>query len=128
MKKRLLLIYLPIMTLALEGLPMGTVMYFGNPSGEPHRQTFSYFDPIHWGYADFAPNLTALLTCTLAILAVIGAIRGTKRLGRATVTVAVLAAVFSLLVLWVGFTFIALGVSLLLLLTAVTAVLKERNI
>ena len=128
MKKRLLLIYLPIMTLALEGLPMGTVMYFGNPDGDPFRQTFSYFDPIHWGYADFAPNLTALLTCTLAILAVIGAIRGTKRLLGATVTIAMIAAAFSLLTIFFGFTLIGLSVSLLLALTAAVAALIKKNI
>lgn len=125
MRKKLVPLILPLLALVLELLPMGTVMYFGNPDGDPFKQTFSYFDPTHWGYADFAPNLTALLTCALAVLAVIGAIRGTKRLGRATVTVAVLAAVLSLWVLITSHTLIALGVSLLLLLTAVTAVLQK---
>ena len=128
MRKKLIPLILPLLALVLELLPTGTVMYFGNPDGDPFRQTFSYFDPIHWGYADFAPNLTALLTCALVALAIISATRGTKSLSRATVTIASLAALLSLLVLWVGFTFIALGVSLLLLLTALIAMLQKRNI
>ena len=100
-------------------------MYFGNPDGDPFRQTFSYFDPIHWGYADFAPNLTALLTCVLAVLATVNAVKSTRRLTKTMAIVAILAAVLSLPVLITSHTLIALGVSLLLIFTALTAVLKK---
>ena len=46
MKKRLLYVLLPIVTLILEILPYGAVCNFANPEGEPFRKTFSYFDLI----------------------------------------------------------------------------------
>ena len=127
MRKKLLLIYLPILAVILELLPTGAVMYFGNPDGEPFRQTFSYFDLIHWGYANFAPNLTALLTCVLLVLASVNAVRSTKRLTKAMAILAILAAVFSLLVLIAGFTLISAGISLLLILTALIAVFQKTK-
>ncbi len=71
MKKKLARILLLLATVILEALPNGTVMYFGNPEGEPFKSTHSYFDLIHWGYADFAPNLVAVLTCALLLLAIL---------------------------------------------------------
>ncbi len=60
-----------ILTLTLEILPYGAVLNFGNPEGAPWRRTYSYFDPMLYGYANFGPFLTALLTCVLLILTVI---------------------------------------------------------
>lgn len=129
MRKKILPIILPLAAIVLETLPTGTVMYFGNPSGEPFRQTFSYFDPIHWGYADFAPNLTALLTCVLFVLAVANAFIHRKRPARAMTAVALLATVFSLLTfVFGGVTFIGAGVSVLLSLATVLSVVNQKNI
>ena len=127
MKKKILSIALPLFAIVLEALPMGAVMHFGNPDGEPFRQTFSYFNPIHWGYANFAPNLTALLTCILLVLAVVNAIKPTKRRTNAVLTVAVIAAVVSLLPLAVG-TLISAGITLSLALTALIAFVQKRNL
>ena len=60
MKKRLLYLFLPIVTLILEILPYGAVCNFANPEGKPWRMTFSYFDLTPFGYANFAPFLTAI--------------------------------------------------------------------
>ena len=68
MKKRLLYLILPIITLILEILPYGAVCNFANPEGAPLRKTFSYFDPTPFGYANFAPLLTAIITCAVLIL------------------------------------------------------------
>lgn len=68
MKKRLLYLILPIVTLILEILPYGAVCNFANPQGEPWRKTFSYFDLTPFGYANFAPLLTAIITCVILIL------------------------------------------------------------
>ena len=35
-----------IVILVLEILPYGAVLHFGNPEGEPFRETFSYFDVL----------------------------------------------------------------------------------
>lgn len=65
MKKRLLYLILPIVTLILEILPYGAVCNFANPEGAPWRETFSYFDLTPFGYANFAPFLTAITTCAI---------------------------------------------------------------
>ena len=63
MKKRLMYLALPALTLILEILPYGAVCNFANPEGEAWRRTYSYFDLTPFGYANFAPLLTAFLTC-----------------------------------------------------------------
>ncbi|MBE6958925.1 MAG: hypothetical protein E7447_07235 [Ruminococcaceae bacterium] len=65
MKKRLLYLIFPIITLILEFLPYGAVCNFANPEGDPWRKTFSYFDLTPFGYANFAPFLTAIITCVV---------------------------------------------------------------
>ena len=71
MKKRLLYLIFPIITLILEILPFGAVCNFANPEGEPWRRTFSYFDLTPFGYANFAPLLTAIITCAILLLLLI---------------------------------------------------------
>ena len=71
MRKRFSYLLLPVITLILEILPYGAVCNFANPEGESWRRTFSYFDMTPFGYANFAPLLTAMVTCLiLAFLAV----------------------------------------------------------
>ena len=65
MKKRCLYLLLPIITMILELLPYGAVCNFARPEGEPWRKTFSYFDLTPFGYANFAPFLTAIITCVI---------------------------------------------------------------
>ena len=129
MRKKILPIVLPLLAIVLETLPTGSVMYFGNPNGEPFRQTFSYFDPIHWGYADFAPNVTALLSCALLILAAVNAFVHGKKLSRTMTVLAVIAAVCSLLTFVLGgTTLIGAGISVLLILTTVLSFVNGKNI
>jgi hypothetical protein len=68
MKRKLLYFILPIVALVLEILPYGAVCNFANPEGEPWRRTYSYFDLTPFGYANFAPLLTALTTCVVLVL------------------------------------------------------------
>ena len=68
MKKRITYLLLPIVTLILEILPYGAVCNFANPEGDPWRETFSYFDLTPFGYANFAPFLTAIITCIILAL------------------------------------------------------------
>ena len=68
MRKRLLYLPLPILTLILEALPFGAVCQFANPEGEPWRETFSYFSMTPFGYAHFSPLLTALASCAVGVL------------------------------------------------------------
>ena len=57
--------------LVLEILPYGAVCNFANPEGPPHRVTYSYFSMIPYGYGDFGPLITAILTCIMLIIIVI---------------------------------------------------------
>ncbi len=69
MKKRLSLFIFPIITLIFEILPYGAVCNFASEQDKIHRETFSYFNLTPFGYANFFPFLTALVTC--AVLAVL---------------------------------------------------------
>ncbi len=68
MVKKLSVLCAYVFALIFELLPSGVVLYFINPEGEDWRYTYSYFDPIPFGYADFGPLLTAVLTCILLVL------------------------------------------------------------
>ena len=61
----MLYLILPVITLILEILPYGAVCNFARPEGDPWRKTFSYFDLTPFGYANFAPLLTAITTCVI---------------------------------------------------------------
>ena len=65
MRKRLLYLLLPVITLILEILPYGAVCNFANPEGVSWRRTFSYFYIKPFGYANIAPLLTAMVTCLI---------------------------------------------------------------
>ena len=71
MKKNVIYVILPMITIVLELLPYGAVLNFANPEGEPWRETYSYFSLMPFGYANFGPLLTAILTCVLLILGAI---------------------------------------------------------
>ena len=68
MKKRFSFLFFPVITLLLETLPYGAVCVFANPEGKSFRQTYSYFDLTPFGYANFFPFLTALITLTVLVL------------------------------------------------------------
>lgn len=79
-KSRFTYLMLPIITLMLEILPYGAVLNFANPEGEPWRETFSYFSLTPFGYANFAPFLTAIITCIVFILLVVFCITGKEHI------------------------------------------------
>ncbi len=71
MKKKLLYLVFPMIALLLEILPYGAVCNFATGPNETIRETFSYFDLTPFGYANFSPFLTAMITCAaLALLAI----------------------------------------------------------
>ena len=71
MKKKITVLCILLCTLVLEILPYGAVCNFANPEGPPHRVTYSYFSMIPYGYANFAPLITAILTCVLLVIIVL---------------------------------------------------------
>ena len=108
MKKRLLYLILPIVTLILEILPYGAVCNFANPEGDPWRKTFSYFDLTPFGYANFAPFLTAIITCLIFVLMVVYCIRGNIRIAIKAKNILLVAVVMSFGPLVLGIRYLSL--------------------
>ena len=69
--KKVCLAVLPALTIALELLPLGAVCIFATSPTERVRETFSYFSLIPFGYANFAPLITAILTVVILLLSLI---------------------------------------------------------
>ena len=94
MKKRWVHLLLPVAALVLEWLPYGAVCNFANPEGEPWRRTYSYFDHTPFGYANFAPFLTAVFTCVVIALLLVYLFVGARLW--ASITKKILVATFAL--------------------------------
>lgn len=60
-----------VVALIAEILPNGAVLLFASGPDERIRQTFSYFSLIPFGYANFFPFLTAILTVVVTLVSVI---------------------------------------------------------
>lgn len=104
--KKTLFVILPLVALILELLPYGVVLNFANPEGEPWRRTYSYFSMMPFGYANFGPLITAILTCVLLVLVVIYLFKPRKGLNTAILNVDGFATATSLLPLMFGFDYI----------------------
>lgn len=71
MKKKIITLALLLSALVLEILPYGAVLNFANPEGESWRKTYSYFSLTPYGYANFGPLITAILTCVLLVIIIL---------------------------------------------------------
>lgn len=100
MKKRLLYLILPIITLILEILPYGAVCNFKRPSADGtsighFRELYSYFDLTPFGWANFAPLITAIITCIVLLILVIYCFTGKEKLARTAKNILCVGAVIS---------------------------------
>ena len=96
MKKRFLYLVLPIITLILEVLPYGAVCIFASSPTDRIRETFSYFDLTPFGYANFAPLFTAIITCLVFILLLAYCMKGNVRFAIKAKNILYVAVVMSL--------------------------------
>ena len=134
-KKSLLLLILPVITVILELLPWGVVLNFANPEGEPYRRTYSYFSLTPYGYANFSPFITALLSCVILILTFIFIAKPRSVLYKVISLISIIAFIISLAPLLYGirnFTVIGAFISVLLLLHCclifiIRKVLEDKN-
>ena len=101
-KSRLAPAFFAAVAVILELLPYGAVLNFANPEGESLRRTYSYFDPITYGYANFAPFLTAILSCILLGLSAVYLLRGADKLRRALRAVSLATLILSVLPAFYG--------------------------
>lgn len=138
MKKRLFYLISPIITLILEILPYGAMCNFMRPSvteGVPagrFRELYSYFDLTPFGYANFAPLITAVFTCLITVLLVFYCITGKTRIAAAAKNLLYVCVVFSLGPVTLGFHFLSIvGILITLCLICETlllrSLLKETN-
>lgn len=96
MKKRFLFLIFPIITLVLEILPFGAVCNFANAEGESFRETFSYFHLTPFGYANFTPFITAVLSCFAFLLLLLYCFRNKEKAANAAKLILFTASVISL--------------------------------
>ncbi|MBD5128534.1 MAG: helix-turn-helix transcriptional regulator [Ruminococcaceae bacterium] len=106
----------------LELLPNGVVLLWGTPSGEPLRETCSYFDPLPYGVGMFPPFITALLTAAVAVFSVIVMLIGKQKPKNALFVCIIVTTVISACPVLYGFervTVIGVLITLMLALSAV---------
>ena len=127
-KRSIIVFAVLIVILVLELLPYGAVLYFGNPEGEPLRETFSYFDLTPYGYANFGPFITAILTCVLLVISIINLLVDNDKIKTTIKIVSLIALVASLAPLIVNsYSVIGGVISLLLLVIVVISMKKDVN-
>ena len=122
MIRRVLYLILPLITLFLEKLPYGAVCNFANPDGEPWSKTYSYFDLLPFGYANFAPLITAILTCIIVFLLIIYFVINSEGLILFIRNTLIIAAIISLCPLLLGtsyFSFVGGLITVSLLIEAI---------
>lgn len=107
--------------LILEALPDGVILWWGTPTGEPLKHTvYSYFALTPYGYAHFAPLITAVLTAAVTIFTVIVMLFGRRSVKprNALFVCTVVTAVISACPVLYGFKYVTvIGVFITLLLT-----------
>lgn len=62
------IIFITVFAIFLELLPYGAVLIFAPSPVDTIKETYSYFSLVPVGYANFAPFVTAILTCILLAL------------------------------------------------------------
>ncbi len=87
-KKNIVTLVFTVAAVILEILPCGAVLSFGLDGGEVSESYFSYFSLTPYGYANFLPFITAVLTCVLFIMGVIILFKDNLKLKKAFKVVA----------------------------------------
>ncbi len=97
MKKfRIIFLVSNILALTLEIFGKGAVCNFATPE-KTITETFSYFSLTPYGYANFGPFITAILTCILLIFGIILFTPKASKILTATKILCIIAVVSSLL-------------------------------
>lgn len=122
-RKKILFSLFILATFILELIPNGAVLNFANPEGDSWRRTYSYFSMTPFGYANFGPLFTAILTCVLIILVCVSWFKFSKRLNRIIMIISGITVVTSLLPLMFGTEYITvIGIIITALLASIFAV------
>ncbi len=120
-KKSLISLGLLIVILILEILPYGAVCIFATET-ETYRKVYSYFSGVPYGYANFGPFCTAMLTCVMLLLSTINLLLKKKNFSGILIMISISSVFVSILPLFSGIRyFTVIGGVITLLLGAVTA-------
>jgi len=129
-KKRIIVLCLLAIAIVLELLPYGAVLIFGNPDGTRNRETFSYFDLRPYGYANFAPLITAILTSVLLFMFVVYMFNNNAELYKKIKGVSIAAVIVSFMPLLRGlenYSVTGFAISVVLLVVCIVLQLKGFN-
>ena len=121
--KKIGLVVLPAITIVLELLPLGAVCIFATSPTERVKETFSYFSLTPFGYANFAPLITAILTVTIFLLSLF-ALKKSGAL-KALFVLSIIAAVISLLPLVYGLNYYTLVGALITVTLVIESILAK---
>ena len=127
--KKIAIVVLSIAAIILEILPYGVVMLWANPEGEPWRETFSYFDLLPFGYANFGPLITAILTCVITIMCTVFLFCDSKGIRSGIFGLACAATVTSFTPLFLGIEYFSIiGALISTALLAIAVIMKTEQI
>ena len=124
MKKKMITLALLLSALVLEILPYGAVLNFANPEGESWRKTYSYFSLTPYGYANFGPLITAILTCVLLVILVLSLLLK-KNWSKSISIISAIATLTSLAPLMFGFSNFSLVGAMISICILVTFVISR---
>ena len=125
--KKIGLVVLPAITIVLELLPLGAVCIFATSPTERVKETFSYFSLTPFGYANFAPLITAILTVAIFLLSLF-ALKKSGAL-KALFVLSIIAAVISLLPLVYGlnyYTHVGALITVTLVIESILAKIQQK--
>ena len=132
MPARLPYLLLPAVTLILEILPWGAVCNFAAPAEDGtilrYRKLYSYFDLLPFGYANFTPLITAIITCVITLLLIVYCVSGKKALAAGVRNLLWVCAVISLGPLAYGLRYFSAVGALITLSLMGEALLLHRGI
>jgi hypothetical protein len=119
-----------IAALLLEIFAEGAVCNFATPE-KTITETFSYFSLTPYGYANFGPFITAILSCVLFIFAVILFTPKAKKIFKATAVISGISLFTSVLPLIMfggrGFNLISYLISLLMLFQLIAIIILKSK-
>ena len=125
--KKVCLVVLPALTIVLESLPLGAVCIFATSPTERVKETFSYFSLTPFGYANFAPFITAILTVAILLLSLFSLKKNSVL--KALFVLSIIAAVISLFPLMYGlnhYTLVGAFITIMLVTESVLAKIQQK--
>ena len=125
--KKVCLAVLPALTIVLELLPLGAVCFFATSPTERVKETFSYFSLTPFGYANFAPLITATLTVAIFLLSLFSLKK--KGVLKALFVLSIITVVISLLPLMYGlnyYTIVGAFITVTLVIESILAKIQQK--